>query len=115
MRIGAGGRGCDDDRQQRREAGGSTGEGDRNGYAGAHRFGWPCTSSDGKFVTWAKGKQDGDAGSRRHALATTSGELTGDGVGGLVAVLNQGAKRVDEVFDLSFLHAEEIELPRDLV
>ena len=41
--------------------------------------------------------------------------LAGDGVGGLVAAFDQRAKRVDEVFDLSFLHAEEIELPCDLV
>jgi hypothetical protein len=42
-------------------------------------------------------------------------ELAGDGVGGLVVILNQWTKGVDEVFDLGFLQAEEIELPRDLV
>jgi hypothetical protein len=61
------------------------------------------------------GKQDGYAGLRRHALATTTSELAGDGVGSLVVVLDQRAKGIDEIFDLGFLQAKEIELPRDLV
>src|SRR6185437_3584490 len=39
----------------------------------------------------------------------------GDSVGGLVVALDQGPESVDEVFDLSFLQAEEIEFPCDLV
>jgi len=65
-------------------------------------------------VEEAKGRQDGYAGLRRHAYATTRARLASNGVGGLV-VLDQRAKGVDEIFDLGFLQPEKIELPCDLV